>query len=750
MFISKRVGIVFSGYWRPLLLSCLAIFIFLIPTVFWGDRYIVGGDDSRLYYLFPKEYLNNFSFNIIGNNTLGGNLGYLAVSYSVPIVCLIYLIQYIVPFFNIQMVMYGLNLSFGFLFFYLFLQEFINKKTTFLFWASITASLFYIFSNYVTKTLYQHQLISIYLIAVLPGCLYLFTSGVRRRSMFFILASSLLYSLCSSTILSAPWLLPVVFTLIPFFLYFARRNGGYFWFALFLFIGSTVLFNAYWIIHYGIPLVTKTGEQNFASSLLSSTLKKQNDDVIVALTYLNRPVGQMVNFLRTSWADRQGITVFQCIGAVYVSVILLAGTVVFKVKKEIRNRYTVAVIGLLFAMLFFTPNFGDWNTRLFQLCNNVIPFFSMFRTMYDKFSLAMAFHFAFSLFVSLAILEYVRVRKRYLYSCIAILLAVTIFSAYPYILPDYRDSHYSIRIHGFNKDFNDLIGFIKKFNTSSRYLWYPMTFPAYVALSDEGNPNSFYVGLSPLQILARASDMAGFYGLATPSDPALHWKLLDLLRDGQYDAIGKIFQTQNIGYVIVNHERIPQEGYQALNGFNFIGYQTDRFRNTLIGEKIQDFGARYSLYTINKNYFSPTVFTADSSDSLSPNPNPVQFKRLFNGDYELTLETSKATYLVFLEPYNRLWELQLVSGSHTRVLKAVQTMAYSYGNAWFIDPVRIASQYPKFIQKQSDNTYVMHIRILFVPRRYTKPALYISIISMVIATLSIAYAIFKRFKNTIL
>ncbi len=127
----------------------------------------------------------------------------------------------------------------------------------------------------MTKTLYQHQLISIYLVAVFPGCLYLFTAGVRRRSMIFILASSLLYSLCSSTILSAPWLLPVVFTLIPLFLYLARRNGRYFWFAILLFIGSTFLFNAYWIIHYSIPLITKTGEQNFASSLLSSTLKSR-------------------------------------------------------------------------------------------------------------------------------------------------------------------------------------------------------------------------------------------------------------------------------------------------------------------------------------------------------------------------------------------------------------------------------------------------------------------------------------------
>ena len=53
----------------------LCIALLLLPALFWGDRKIVGGDDTRLYYFYPLEFLKNYATSIVGDNHISG-LGY--------------------------------------------------------------------------------------------------------------------------------------------------------------------------------------------------------------------------------------------------------------------------------------------------------------------------------------------------------------------------------------------------------------------------------------------------------------------------------------------------------------------------------------------------------------------------------------------------------------------------------------------------------------------------------------------------
>ena len=271
-------------HWRSIVLATIALGFFLMPNLLWGNLYIVGGDDSRLYYIFPFEYLKNFSFNVMSNNTLGGNMGYFPVSYSAPTVAVLALFKYLLPMWNTQLLAYGLIVSFGFVFFYLFLQQWLPSRTTFAFWSGIAASLAYILSPFITRTFFQHQLISIFLIMVLPACLTLFIAGVKRKNMGYIIASSLLYSFFSSTVFGFPWLLSVVFTLVPLCIYFFRRSGSYAWKALAIFIGVTIASNIYWIIHYIIPVLYQTGESLVSKTFQSHLVIKQNIDTPLSLS----------------------------------------------------------------------------------------------------------------------------------------------------------------------------------------------------------------------------------------------------------------------------------------------------------------------------------------------------------------------------------------------------------------------------------------------------------------------------------
>jgi hypothetical protein len=697
--------------WRILVLIGIAVILFLIPNLFWGNLYIVGGDDARLYYLYPLEYLKNFSFNVMSGNTLGGNLGYMPVSYSAPIIIFLLFLKKILPFANTQLVSYGIIFSLGFLFFYYFLQELISKKNPFYFWSSVVSSLAYLLSPYITRTYFQSQFISIFLLMVLPVCLYLFISGLNRKSAAHIVASSLFYSVFGASVYGFPWLLPVFITLIPFFVYLAVRYGRYFWKMVFVFTGVFLLCNVYWIIHYIIPVIYKTGEANYTASLVTKSFIQQNNDLIAAMVYLNNPVHQMIQYLRTSWQDRQGATLIQSVGILYISIIVCAGIMLRRVKKDIRILYLVACAGLLLAMLFVTPNFGLWNVQLFQFLNAHVPFFVIFRNMYDKFALAMAFHYAFALWISFVVLSEAKIKRIYLYVLVIIALLVTVARSIPYMHPIYKETGDSTHISGLNQDYMDFTRYIQTLNTSSRFVWYPMTFGDYVYLSDGANPNHYYVGISPLQIFSRSSDLAGFYGLQTPGAPELNWNVLALLQQKNYAEVGNVLKKLNVGYVIVNNEKGPQGGPFVLEQFNFVQSQNEQYKQTILGEKIRDFGKRYSLYAINSEFSSPTVFLTDAEIPFRKNPN---------GAYDIgPFKISQKTQLILMEPYSRLWTLEPAQG--------VSTLAYGYGNSWFLDPATLGSR-------------ELYVRAEFWPNKLIVPSV---IISVVAAVLAIVYCIVK-------
>lgn len=681
---------------RIFILALIACALFLIPNLLWGNLYIAGGDDSRLYYLFPTEYLRNYAFNLISHNTLGGNLGYIPVSYSVPVVFLLSVLKAVLPTLNIQFISYGFIFSLGYVFFYLLLSELTPKRSVYTFCGGIVCSLFYLFSPYVTRTYFQHQIISIFLLMVVPGTLFFFVRGVKKRRLMFVVLSALFFSIFSSSVYSFPWLLPTLFTLVPFLIWLAFNQWKYFWKYAAVWVAIVAMLNFYWIIHYLIPVFLHSGSEGLVGALSTRSFIEENHNLISALSLLNTPVSQIISFVRTGWADRQGITVWEALGSMYLLVILYAGTLLGKVRRDTRTLYLVSISGLIVSMMLVTPNFGSWNLSLFEFLNDHVPFFGIARTMYDKFALGIAIQYALALYVSLIILDECRVKHVFRYIAGIILLGFTIANALPYIRPVYNDAAYSTRISGaMNHDYLDMTSYIAAMPTTSRFLWYPMTFPGYVYIGDEKNPHHFYAGLSPLQILASKSDLAGFYGLPTSVDPELNWKMLDLLTNRSYSELGTIFASQNIGYVIVNHEELPSQGFASLDGFNFMKMQNTQYRDEILGEKVKDFGDRYSLYTLNNKFAVPTVFLSKTIEGKPAADQKVVFRELSNGDYDVTIDSiAEPMQLVLLESYSNLWKVRITHGNVT--ISPNPTPAFGYGNAWSVRPVGDTS--PVYLQ----------------------------------------------------
>ena len=213
--------------YKKLVLVIVSLGLFLIPFILWGNSYLVGGDDTKLYYVFPKEFLTNYAFNIASDNTLGGAMtGYQSVAYFAPFFALVYLCK-VIPFINTQMFFYGLNFVLGFLFFYKFLSLYLDNKTIKGFLITIFSSIMYVLSPFTLKTLFTHQLIALYLVSTIPATLYFFINGIQTNKSGPILLSVVIFSLGSTTINTLPWWGAFCISLLPLLIYEFVQNFKY-------------------------------------------------------------------------------------------------------------------------------------------------------------------------------------------------------------------------------------------------------------------------------------------------------------------------------------------------------------------------------------------------------------------------------------------------------------------------------------------------------------------------------------------
>lgn len=682
--------------------------------------------------------LLNYVQNIVSNNTFGVNGGYGSVNFFIPFLLIVSAVKFFVPFFNTQMVLYGCNLAFGFVFFYLFLGLIHKgeKASLYEFFAKAVASLFYVFSLFLVKTLYSHQLLALYSVSVFPAVLYFFTRSIQEKRIYFSVLAACIYSACSSTFLSLPWYAALGFSSLFLFLGLFLNEKKRFFYSVVVFGGIVLLLNFYWMFHQMYPLIQHQGNGTVLQSAVSDVTKQNSIDLIQALSHLNPPIHQMSAYIRTSWEDRMNLGFVQSYGLIYIFIVLLGGIFLTKNDKKLAKLFIIAVSGLLFSFLLVTPNFGDWNVGLFQFFNNHIPLFTMFRNMYDKFGVAVSFQFGLALFVSLLIIGKNIHSKRIRSGILFVLVGITIWNARIFLFLDKSSEGIS---GTFNTDYMALVSHIKLMKESSRFTWLPLNFSSYSVIEDEKNPEHFYYGSSPIQFLAKSSDYTGFQSFATASDGDLNFQMLGLLREKKYDEIGQILQRMNTKYIINYHYNIPAKQYDHMNFEGAIDQQNEGMLELLAGKKILDFGTRYTLYMVNEKYHSEKIFLADTFDSFPKSFIGVAFQKTSPAQYEMTIQkSSDEIFIAFLEPFDSLWKLEAVDafGYVCQLTDMKHEIIYRYGNGWTISRDAVRKQCPKAFQNDTNGNETLQLRIKFKAQQYSN---IVNIVSIVFWCLTIGY-----------
>lgn len=741
-----------------------------IPFIFWGRLNFVGGDDTRLYYFFPYEFLKNFANNIISDNNISGLGYYFPNNYISSFVIFILVIKKVLFFINTQFLMFGLNISMGFLFFYFLLGNWIKNDEGNGFWIKVISSLFYCLSTFIYFTLYSALWPAMYLISIFPLTAYFLIRSYREDKLKYAVIAAIIFSLLGNFIGNIPWLFAILISLIPIFILAFFKDARRFLKHGFFFTLVFILLSFFSLIHFiYAPLVSSENDLNPVSRTSKNSTDdiKFNEDLIVSLTEDNNIIYPLFDLFHKSiqenfhWKTYDNYKNWSLrimpINIIFLLVIFLALFNINKTSKEIRQLYIGAIISWLFALYFFTVNVGPYGIDLFLWLNKNVPGFSMFRNMYDKFGLAMAFTYALVLGVSLKILLdsiNKNVIKKFI---LAILIILILLNAKSFILGEslklsFRGvGNYFDTINDFNDDFKNLLAYVKNIDDSSRILWLPLSTDNYVIIQDSKLTNHYYVGPSPLKVLSDKNDFAGNYSFFKEGERLIN----DLILQKKYNDVGNFFRKMNVKYIIVNND-IPESWrisymYSVQQPSNVYDAQQKEFQGVVLGKKIKSFGTKYTLYEINSKFDNEKIYLTKDPGIFPSNFADVVYKKISSAKYQITLSFKGKENLVFLDPYHKLWKLYLEPINQTsatstpdifkkNIFDDQHSMALNYANYWVIDSDYIKNNYShSYYTENSDGSINVKLLLIFIPQMYFYGGLAVSLITLIICIIYLFY-----------
>jgi hypothetical protein len=713
--------------------------------------YYLGGDDTRLYYLYPHEYYTNFVSNTVSDNSLS-NVGNFLPSTSISHFVLLFIgLKEIFGNLNLQSFMYSLNIVLGMYFFYLFAKKSTNNSGDNIVY--ILCALFYVTSIFNIYTLYNSQLSAIYVVSLFPLILHLFYKAVETGKKHFLVLIAVFLTIFTLVSSASFWLLASLLIMSPFltiiFLKKVKRVIMYGAITLLL----VLVFNIHWI--YYLPSTTLAQSQS-TNSVTSVDFKNENLEGISTTVEINSVFYPLLaSFHRQIQINFKWpyLPVYQDwyfpllpIQIIWIFIILGGGLFIYKFD-EIRKLYIGALFTLLLGVYLFTVNIGQTKlgnigTELFIWLASSIPGFLIFRNMYDKFAHGVSFAFAVTLAISLIALINNKSIKKYKTFVYIIIGSVILITSKPFIfgefqrLPIWTTSSLYQGIEDFNDDYKNLVSYIESQAYKGRYLFTPLAAGNVIAIQSKNLSDHYYIGVSPLLILTGKNDYSGTLSFGIKNN-----ELFNSIHDKDYEQIGKIFQSMNVYYIVINHDVPDQFANGYLYPFDLYKRQDNEYLSHILGTKVKDFGTRYSIYTINEKYQNQKVFLSDSLNEFSYSYPDIEYIKTSDNRYEITIkDTNIPEYLVFLDENLPGWEVYTKDNNK---FGARQYNTPYFTNIWKIDKDLVSS-----MQQNSDED--IELTLEYIPSQKYNYLFALSTISLMLGIGYVGYKIYLDYQKKLL
>ena len=622
---------------KKLKYTLVLLFPFFL-TLGWNffDFYDVGGDDSRLFFVFPDHWYTNVSSSFV--NTAYGN--YIP---QLPSLGFVWVLKYLHVIFNflglnVQFTTYQLLLVGGYLFTFLFLRELLS----FIFensfdsddidLASFLGAMLYTFIPIQIYTTWNNVLASSIGVVSYPLLAFVSVSVLKKPSFSKVFLGNILLLPFALSFVQVPFFLGFLLILLVllFGLFLTFDKKVFFKRILYLlcFIGFFLLFNLYWIL----PWIDSLASANFsvASALSSSgknvaitTVEHVSDNLFPLDTILGVLSPELIaswdlNFVRYHSFSKYLLIVFPL--ATFFGFFV-------SLRQKAFDRKKLIWVYLTFFLSFYlvTVNVPLGGVSFFSFLTANVPGWVMFRNYFGKFALAYAFLYSSALAVSFLLISKVfhgayptkmyLSLKKYL---VLILVVGTLINAFPLFSGHSFKSNKLIPAESSGKVLPNYLTEIADTlrGKSSRVLFFPLTRASwsYIPAQD----TSSYVGLSPFYALSDIQSIDGKFSFRKAGRfiPGFEDQLLDTLQNNDYEMFKKMLFLLRVENIVINKDALT-------------AYDTEAFKDVVLYPRL--------------------------SGQLSKSKEPSFILEGLYNDPEFVVEKDTKDYTIFKVPVSKIF-----------------------------------------------------------------------------------------------
>jgi len=625
--------------------------LLLLPYYIFEGRLYIGGDDTRLFYNYPFEYIKNIAFYSWTNlSSFGANN---PNQFSIPMLLAFALIgkMFHSDVFS-NYLAFSLPLVIGFFSFELLMKELMGKTMT----IARVGALLYIFSPISQLHQVGVFLVTIWFFAAIPLFLFLLIRYLRNNQPLYLLLCYVCGVIFSIGFYAIPWvsatILCLVLGFLPVFLMLTTFNEKrtivkrFIVFCLFL-LGSQL----FWLLPFAASIIySNAGVSGFnAQSMLKMT---DTFTPTVAATATGNIMYPLLNLPHRNiafdfnWGFKNLFIQYYdkvfALNSLYL-VSLLMGLCLAR-KNLYRTRLKVFsgfVLSFIFSLYFFTVNVGQL-INLFYFLGR-LPGFVMYRNFYDKFAPSFALLSAILLCYSLQLIR--KKWKRVGNAFILIIVIIIMINAFPIkkiINQPLWGTENISRNTKIPQEFND---FLKKSlvnTTNSNVISFPINIANYLVITEKNNSNSF-IGTSPIRMLTGVSNLSGYMSFPVDSSS----RLKSLLKEKNAEGLRDFLFSHNISQIMYIRN-IPAAVYTSyLFDPEIKDLQSENFIKSFAGAVIAESNDRnYVLYSTKDK---PSLFTSNEK---------IKFKKISPVMYEIQLSDQKNnTQLIFKDNFNVGWHI---------------------------------------------------------------------------------------------
>ncbi len=705
--------------WLMMNVVIVGLLLFL-PYYLFGGRLFLGGDDTRIFYAYPREVMQSLA--IYSWNTISSLSSYTPNHQFFPFLAILSWLETLIQSKTLLFYFtFSLPLILGFIYFQKFVLLIIKSE----YYAAFVVALLYILSPVTMFSQLLYFLSPAWLIALFPIYAYYFLKYIQHggsTDVYKVVFWAILFSFAN---LGVPWLGGLFLPFIPAIILFFIRDRR----SILPYVKRSVIFGIslavsqlFWVVPFVISLLYQ-GDIGYAARVTDAA-------ATFAATVNGTATGNVIYPLLTFYHRQFLSDINQPLVAIFANyydyilpislifvVILAMG--ILQYKKVFRNEHLyvfhIFLIAFLAALYFFTVNIGVLKDIFILM--GYIPGFGMFRNFTDKFALGYIFVYASLLYICLFVIH--KTSKFYRLILVTAFIAVFLNAAPVKQIVDSplwttKDISRILNIPSEYLSFMDDIR--KNIPPSGQIFSLPQNIASYAIITEDDGRHT-YAGVSPVKFFTGVNDLSG----SGSYPPQIEEQIKGAIIARNYEKLLTILRKINVSHVMVTNNTPPSVRKSYMYNADYLSYQDQALVDAIVDKEVmRSTQGNYVLYQLK----NPTMVITSQANIDYIRVSPIQ--------YEVTVRgISSPQKLLFAETYHPGWKVYPSTGAgktdnettlYTKLDKALfvdsHKPASSYGNEWTIDPMAIRALGSSYYTSNTDGSVNAKIVLYFQPQIY--------------------------------